>query len=154
MNEEMIFQQINLIRQNTLNEMEDLSEKQADQMPKGFRNTIRWNLGHIYTVQNILLSQFGGKDIETPSRYIELFATGTKPSDWNGEVPTLNDVRHHLEEQTSNLKEALFDHLDDKAAKQFKSFSTIGEILSFTLYHEGIHTGAIKGLKKANGATK
>ncbi|GAB3044147.1 DinB family protein [Virgibacillus ainsalahensis] len=150
MNEEMVFKQISLIRQNTLNEMEDLTEEQADQMPEGFNNTIRWNLGHIYTVQNVLLSQFGGKDIEMPSHYPELFAPGTKPADWQGEVPTLNEVKQLLEEQPAKLKETLAGQLDEKAAKPFQSLSTIGEILDFTTYHEGMHVGAIKGLKKAN----
>lgn len=76
MNEEMIFKQINLVRQNTLNEMENLTEEQADQMPEGFRNTIRWNLGHIYTVQNALISKFGGKNIDTPSRRLNCSLRG------------------------------------------------------------------------------
>lgn len=153
MNEEMIFKQLNVIRQNTLNEMEGLSEKEADQMPKGFNNTIRWNLGHIYTVQNALLAQFGGKNIEIPGHFAELFVPGTKPADWEDNVPSLDDLKHFLEEQPSKLKEALSEQLDEDAAKPFKSFTTVGEILNFTLYHEGMHLGAIKGLKKANSVT-
>lgn len=147
MNEEMIFQQINLVRQNTLNEMIDLSVEQADQMPEGFNNTIRWNLGHIYTVQNALVSKFGGINIETPARYLELFAPGTKPADWQGEVPTLDELKQTLEEQPEKLKEALSGKLDEKAVEPFKSLSTIGEILNFTMYHEGLHMGTIKGLR-------
>ncbi|MBU8878200.1 DinB family protein [Bacillus sp. FJAT-29790] len=149
MNEEMIFQQIDLIREKTLNEMEDLLEEQADLMPRGFRNTIRWNLGHIYTFQNILLSKFGGKHFETPTRYLELFAPGTKPDDWEGEIPTLDELKQLLEEQPAKIKEALAGHLDEKAAEPFKSLSTIGELLNFSMYHEGLHVGIIKGLKKA-----
>jgi uncharacterized damage-inducible protein DinB len=148
MNEEMIFKQINLVRQNTLNEMENLTEEQADQMPEGFRNTIRWNLGHIYTVQNALISKFGGKNIDTPSRCLELFAPGTKPADWQGEVPTLDELKQLLKEQPVKLKEALAGQLDEKSAEPFKSLSTIGELLNFTMYHEGMHLGTIKGLKK------
>ncbi|WP_085994121.1 DinB family protein [Oceanobacillus senegalensis] len=154
MNEEMIFKQVELVRKNTLNEMENLSEEQADLMPEGFNNNIRWNLAHIYTVQNILLAKFGGKDIETPSRYLELFAPGTRPADWQGEVPTLNEVKQILEEQPAKLKEALAGQLDEKAAEPFKSLSTVGEILTFTIYHEGMHVGTIKGLKKANSVAK
>lgn len=155
MNEEMIFKLIDLIRQNTLKEMESLSKEQADQMPAGFNNTIRWNLGHIYTVQNALLSQFGGKDIEMPSRYPELFAPGTKPADWQeGEVLTLNDVKQSLEEQPEKLKEALAGQLDEKLAKPFNSLATVGELLNFTTYHEGMHVGVIKGLKKANSVAE
>ncbi|QQK79085.1 DinB family protein [Salicibibacter cibi] len=151
MNEEQIFQQINMVRQSTLNELDSLSEQQADQMPEGFSNTIRWNLGHTYTVQNVLLSNYGGKNIETPSRYLELFAPGTKPADWKGEIPTLDEIKQHLEEQPKKLKETLSGQLDDEAPKPFMSLSTVGEILNFTLYHEGMHAGMIKGIKKAIG---
>ncbi|MDQ0300438.1 putative damage-inducible protein DinB [Salibacterium salarium] len=154
MNEEMIFQQVNLIRQNTLKEIEHLSEEQADQRPEIFPNTIRWNLGHIYTVQNVMLSHFGGKNIDTPSRYLELFVPGTRPDEWQGEVPSLDELKQHLEEQPTKLKEALIGEMDEKAAKPFQSLSTVGEILNFTTYHEGLHVGTIKALKKANSLGK
>ncbi|MEI3607291.1 DinB family protein [Pseudogracilibacillus sp. SE30717A] len=148
MNEEMIFQQINLVRKITLNEMKYLSEDQVDQMPKGFRNTIRWNLGHIYTFQNLLFSKFGGKNIQTSSRYLELFSPGTKPADWDGKIPALSELKQHLEEQPEKMKESLSGQLDDKIAKKFLSQSTIGGLLIFSIYHEGMHLGAIKDLKK------
>ncbi|SFK32852.1 DinB superfamily protein [Halobacillus dabanensis] len=147
MNEEQIFQQINLVRKATLKQMDNLTEGQADKQPDGFKNTIRWNLGHIYVVQNSLIAKFGGKPVETPSRYLELFAPGTKPADWQGDVPSLSELKKELEEQPLRLKEALSGQLDDEAAEAFLSLPTVGEILTFTLYHEGVHTGMIKALK-------
>src|SRR5699024_3268597 len=99
MNEEQIFKQVDMVRKSTLKEMEGLSEKQADQIPEGFRNNIRWNLAHIYVTQNILLSDYGGKDIETASRDLELFAPGTKPADWEKEAPSLEEIKQQLENQ-------------------------------------------------------
>lgn len=150
MNEEQIFKQINIVRQGTLGELEGLSEEQADQTPEGFHNNVRWNLGHIYTVQNALLTKFGGKKIDMPSRYLELFAPGTKPADWEGDVPKLAELKEKLEAQPKKLKEALTGQLDDKAAEEFNTLSTVGEILNFTIYHEGLHVGTIKGLKNAS----
>lgn len=147
MNEEQIFQQINLIRKATLKEMDHLTEEQADKQPEGFKNTIRWNLGHIYVVQNSLIAKFGGKPVETPSSYLKLFSPGTKPADWQGDVPSLSELKKELEEQPLKLKEALAGQLDDEAAEAFLSLPTVGEILNFTLYHEGVHTGMIKALK-------
>jgi uncharacterized damage-inducible protein DinB len=147
MNEEQIFQQINLVRKGTLKELDSVTEEQADKQPEGFKNTIRWNLGHIYVVQNSLIAKFGGKPVETPSRYLELFAPGTQPADWQGDVPSLAELKQELEEQPVRLKETLTGQLDDEAAKAFISLSTVGEILNFTLYHEGVHTGTIKALK-------
>ena len=154
MNEELIFQQMNFIRQITLYEMKHLLEDQADQMPQGFSNTIRWNLGHIYTFQNMLLSQYGGKNIELPDGYTELFAPKTKPVDWPSEVPTLAELKQLLEQQPAIIQEALAGHLNETALKPFKSISTIGELLIFSMYHEGMHIGTIKALKKATVVLK
>lgn len=148
MNEEKIFQQVDFIRQRTLDEMEGLTEEQADKVKEGFNNTIRWNLGHIYTAQNVLISKFGGKNIEMPPRYLELFGPGSIPADWEGDIPTLSELKQRLEEQPKKLKEALTGQLDDKAKEPFQFLTTVGEILNFSLYHEGLHTGIIKSLKK------
>lgn len=147
MNEEQIFQQINLVRNGTLKEIDGVTEEQADHQPEGFSNTIRWNLGHIIVVQNSLIARFGGKSVETPSRYLELFAPGTKPADWQGDVPSLAELKQALEEQPAKLKETLQGQLEDEAAKEFMTLKTVGEILNFTMYHEGVHTGTIKALK-------
>lgn len=148
MNEEKIFQQVDFIRQRTLDEMEGLTEEQADKVKEGFNNTIRWNLGHIYTAQNVLISKFGGKNIEMPPRYLELFGPGSIPADWEGDIPTLSELKQRLEEQPKKLKEALTGQLHDKAKEPFQFLTTVGEILNFSLYHEGLHTGIIKSLKK------
>jgi len=154
MNEEQIFKQVEMVRQSTLKEMEGISEEQADQIPDGFRNNIRWNLAHIYVTQNILLSDFGGKDIETSSRNLELFAPGTKPADWEKEAPTLEEIKNQLEDQPAKLKEALSGQMDDEAKEAFMSLPTIGEILNFTLYHEGAHVGIIKAIKKIQSGSE
>ncbi|MYL51668.1 DinB family protein [Halobacillus litoralis] len=148
MNEEQLFKQISLVRQATLKFLESVTEEEADEQPEGFKNTIRWNLGHIYVVQNSLLAKFGGKPVETPPRYIELFAPGTKPSNWKGEIPSLDELKQELKEQPEKLKEVLAGQLDDEAAQAFLSLPTVGEILNFTVYHEGVHTGTMKALKE------
>src|SRR5699024_12815823 len=79
---------------------------------------------------------------------------GTKPADWEDDVPKLAELKEQLEKQPEKLKETLTGQLDDKAAEAFNTLSTVGEILNFTLYHEGLHAGTIKGLKHAANATK
>lgn len=154
MNEEQIFKQVDMVRQSTLKEMEGISEEQADQIPDGFRNNIRWNLAHIYVTQNMLLSNYGGKNIETPTRDLEMFAPGTKPADWEGEAPSLEEIKQQLEDQPVKLKETLSGQMDDEAEEAFMSLPTVGEILNFTLYHEGAHVGIIKAIKKIQSSTE
>ena len=47
---EAIFNQLDFARGGTLKSVENVTEQEADIIPEGFANSIRWNLGHIYTV--------------------------------------------------------------------------------------------------------
>lgn len=112
MNEDIIWQEIGFVRQAVLSEVENVSEEAADRMPEGFRNTIRWNLGHMYVAQESLVTGLAGKTPQMPERYEELFAPGTKPADWQGNIPDLTDIRKNLKEQSARLKEQFGGRLE------------------------------------------
>lgn len=155
MNEETLWQEVEFVRQAVLSEVKDVTEETADKMPEGFRNTIRWNLGHIYVVQESLVVGLAGGSPECSDSYKDLFAPGTKPADWQGEVPSLSELKATLEQQPLRLKERFAGRLEEKAAKPFTPgnlvLDTIEGLVNFTLYHEGLHTGNIKGLKRSIG---
>lgn len=49
--DQIIFKQLKFVRSVTVRAVEGLSEGILDSIPEGFNNNIRWNLGHIYLVQ-------------------------------------------------------------------------------------------------------
>ncbi|WP_070120342.1 DinB family protein [Bacillus marinisedimentorum] len=155
MTEKEILKQVRFVRDLTLNAVEKLDEQTIDEKPPGFRNTIRWNIGHIITSQELLLGKFTGiSAMSLPDSYIELFSPGTKPADWKQEAPSLDELNRMLKEQPQRIEDALSGKLDDPVAKPFKigaqgELSRIGEILNFTIYHEGLHQGHISALQRA-----
>ncbi|QQE75863.1 DinB family protein [Brevibacillus composti] len=147
-----VWQQYELIRGLTLSGMQEISEAQADIVPEGFSNNLRWNLGHILLSQDALL--YGPTGIKVPSSYGALFSPGTKPADWQGEVPSLETLSQQLQEQTARIKNDFADRLQEKLPTPFSlrgkaQIDTFGEMLLFTLYHEGMHSGIMSQLKKA-----
>jgi len=124
------------------------SETFFDQMPKGFNNTIRWNVGHILTVADAL---FGLKML--PADYRQLFWNGTKPADWTGEVPSPETLVSELQKQTAQIKETFTDRLEEKLAKPIDlngyQIETIGSVFSFNNMHEAVHLGYMNALKRA-----
>jgi hypothetical protein len=48
---EVLFNQLESYRSYILGVLENVSGEEADEIPKGFNNKIRWNLGHIYLDQ-------------------------------------------------------------------------------------------------------
>ncbi len=149
----IILKQLDFIRQLTIKAVVGLSENTIDHMPEGFNNNIRWNLGHIYTVQEKFAFHFAGEPLQLPENFDRLFAKGTKPADWKEELPSLEELLALLAEQPKRIQHVLHDRLDERVAKPFTTGSglllnTIGEFLNFTLYHEGMHFNTITLLKR------
>lgn len=151
--DEVVFKQLEFVRSLTMKAIEGLSEQELDIIPKGFNNHIRWNLGHIYFVQEKLAFQISGGVVQMPDHFPKLFGGGTKPADWQEESPTLEQLFGMLDKQPSRIREAFQTRLDEPILKPFTTGSgitmnTIGECLNFTLYHEGLHYQAITTLKR------
>jgi hypothetical protein len=148
MSKEDLFLQLDLTRERTLQQLEATTEETADQMPPGYRNTLRWNLGHILTVQETLCLKLAGDSFDLPETYPAFFANGTKPADWQAEPPSLDTLKLQLTEQSLRIKQKLADRLGEKLAQPFRGIETVGGIIVFSLYHEGLHTGYMMAMRK------
>lgn len=148
MEEQLLFDQMKLIRKMTLHEFKHVTEEQADVIPEGFRNNIRWNLGHIYVVQHALLHHYGGIELEMDKRFQQYFSPNTSPDDWEGTPPSLNEIKEKLEKQVEEIEVALKGKLGDTAKEPFLRQNNVGQIFSFTFYHEGLHVTAVKDYKR------
>jgi hypothetical protein len=91
--------------------------------------------------------------MEMPVSYLELFANGTTPLEWNTSVPTLTELRERLSGQQRRILNVLKDDLQKDLPEPYTTSTglTMGkveELLNFTLYHEGMHYSVIKMYKK------
>jgi uncharacterized damage-inducible protein DinB len=153
MNEELLFNQLSFVRSLTLKSLNSTPESKLDAMPEGAINTIRWHLGHIYTAQALLVTRFAGYQTSLPNTYITCFAPKTKPSDWVEVPPTINEMKDLLERQPQEIEGLLRGKVNEKLIKNFLTgshgeFTTVQELLTFSIYHEGHHLGAINMLKR------
>lgn len=147
-----LFEQLDFVRNVTVSIANEVSESQADEIPEGFNNNIRWNLGHIYLVQEQFAFNFAQEPMQIPEGFRDVFAKGTKPTDWTVQPPQLSELIELLKEQPIRIREKLIHRLDEKVVNPFTlgglTLNTIGEFLTLSLYHEGGHTQTIKMLKK------
>ncbi|TYS64502.1 DinB family protein [Sutcliffiella horikoshii] len=153
--EEMLFKQLQFVRKRTIAALDATTEHLADEMPGNVKNSIRWNLGHIFVSQDTLLYSFIGEEHHAPKNYLELFAMGSSPHQWKEEGPTLQEIRDYLVEQPSRIQEDFAGKLEEPIQQPFKlgdhELITLGELLSFAIWHEGLHQGAINTIKRAAG---
>ncbi|MDT2046257.1 MULTISPECIES: DinB family protein [Bacillaceae] len=150
----LLLHHLETVRSITLNVLSTVTEEEGLLTPNGFSNNIVWNLGHIAYIQEKLIFELAGQKNQLPASYEQLFAAGTRPSQWEEEPPTLTQLQEELTVQTERIKEFIPAHFDMKLAKPFTnkagiSFDHVGSTFLFSFYHEGMHVETIKQIKKA-----
>lgn len=148
-----VVKQLRFVRENTLSQVVGMKEEETLFIPKGFNNNIKWNLGHIYLIQEKFGFQIIGEETKLPNNFMELFSTGTKPVDWRNQVlPTTDELIQLLINQLERIEKNLDGRLEDEIVPYTTStglsLSTVKELISFCLYHEGMHFNAIKSIKR------
>lgn len=140
-----------LVRQMVIRQVDAIPEEFFDIQPTAFNNTIRWNIGHIITSLNGLLSRGGFTlDFNIPDHYRSLFLTGSKPSDWNIAPPSKEELLKHLNEQLQALSEispVVLDNVLEPAVQLgHMNFEKFGDVFSFATIHETMHSNTISCL--------
>lgn len=142
--------QFQFTRNMLLHFLNNVDEKATDVQTEGFNNTIHWHIGHVLVSAEQFMFGYPKMSANLPATYNELFAMGSKPSNWNGEVPSVEQLIQDLEEQSSRIQ-ALSD---DFFAKQlpfkfpFGNIETYSDLYTFMTYHEADHLGQMKVMKK------
>ncbi|WP_335871632.1 DinB family protein [Bacillus sp. 2205SS5-2] len=150
MSDNKLLKQLEVIRAISTKSIESISEEVADEMPEGYKNTIRWHLGHIVAVTDAFLFNFAEIPMYLSEEQFEMFKSGSKPADWHTEPPTLDEISEMFNGQIDHIKKHLENRsMDEKTPKTFNLYGnpqeTLGEVLNFCLYHEGFHLGYING---------
>ncbi|MBT2643223.1 DinB family protein [Bacillus sp. ISL-41] len=145
---ELLFKQFELTRGSFLKTIEGITAEQASVQPEGFNNNIHWHIGHVLTVTEQFMMGFPKKSSHLPASYIELFGNGTRPSEWTGDVPSVDVLRDQLKAQLGRIKEVPVSMLDEKLKKPFLGLETFGELTNMALFHEAYHLGQIHAMRK------
>jgi len=148
-----LFNQLAFVRKLTLKEAEGIDEETSLVVPAGFSNNIKWNLGHIYLVQERFAFYFTGDEWVMPDAFNGWFGRGTKPEDWTGKLPETDELRALLEQQTERIIQQTAHRLPHPLDEPFTTstgltLSSVEEMLTYSLHHEGLHSETIKSIKR------
>lgn len=148
-----ILNQLEFVRNNTINAVEGMTEELANKIPDGFRNNIRWHLGHIYFNLEGFAFYPNNLPMELPNDFNRFFASGTSPLNWNSTTTNTQEIILLLKEQPNRIRRELEHRLREKVEKPFThpsgkiKLESVAEFLCFNLYHEGMHLNSIKNIK-------
>lgn len=145
---QLVFKQFEMTREYFIKNVESISMELNDVQPDGFNNTIHWHTGHVLTITEQTMFGFPNVTTHLPTNYIKLFGNGTKPTDWTGNIPTMDQLVVQLKDQLTRLKQIPPEQLDQDLDTPFLGCKTVGELAGLTLMHEATHMGQIQAMKR------
>jgi uncharacterized damage-inducible protein DinB len=149
-----ILKQFDMTRDLLMNSIQTVTETDAEYMPNGFNNTIKWHVGHILFATNRAFAVYQSASY-LPEHYAALFKPGTSPRDWSNDIPAMKELYEQAERQQAKVREVFADCMDRKLTNPLRiaiygghEFLTVGEMLNFFIFHEAMHIGYINSFKR------
>ena len=138
-------------RELVLKELEGLTLEQIHTIPTGFKNNIAWNVAHLVVTQQLLHYKLSGLNCLCPDNLIEAHKKGTAPSKTFTEEE-FDEVKELLIGLPDTLQEdfeaSIFENYTEYPTSTGFVLSSIENAIAFNNFHEGIHYGIIRAIKK------
>lgn len=131
--------------------IDGLSIEQLNKIPEGSKNNIAWNIAHLVVTQQVLCYKLSGLACLIPDEMIGLYRKGTAP---------VNEVTKEEFDEIKELfislalkfeedyKKGVFQNYTEYTTSVNVTLTDIKSAATFNLFHEGIHLGALLGLRK------
>ncbi|MGB0456451.1 MAG: DinB family protein [Flavobacteriaceae bacterium] len=130
--------------------LEQFSLEQLNTVPKGYRNSIYWNIMHVVVTQQLLVYGLSGLPMLIDSQLIEAFRKGTKTEEdaSQKDVDLLKGLLTSTIEQTQkDYAAGIFTNYTTYTVSTKSTLTNVEEALEFNNFHEGIHLGYILAMK-------
>ncbi|MFY9243006.1 MAG: DinB family protein [Polaribacter sp.] len=134
-----------------LKELEGLTLEDVHKIPAGFKNNIAWNVAHLVVTQQLLHYKLSGLDCLCPDELIEAYRKGTAPTT-NLTKEEFEEVKDLLIGLPDTLEEdfeaGIFQNYTEYPTSTGFTLTSIENAIPFNNFHEGIHYGIIRAIKK------
>jgi len=138
-------------RKLTLKFIKDFDHEQLNLIPKGFKNNMIWNLGHLIVTQQLLWYSLSGKEMLINSEMVNKYRKGSQPSTLveANEIQEIIELLSSLPEKSiADYKKGLFQTYQAYTTSFDVTLRSIEDAIKFNNFHEGLHVGTIMALRK------
>ncbi|SHM54259.1 DinB family protein [Mucilaginibacter sp. OK098] len=138
-------------RASLLEQLNDLSIDQLNQIPQGVVNNISWNMGHLIVVQQGICYQKAGLPLLIHDDFWLQFKPGSRPERIIGEVEIVNIKQlliTTLDQLESDYENKIFGNYTGWSTRLGTTIVNIDDGLEFLSFHEKLHSGTITALKR------
>ncbi|WP_139957072.1 DinB family protein [Flavicella sediminum] len=145
------FTYLNKGRALMLKLIDGLTIEQLNNIPKGFKNNIAWNIGHLVVTQQLLCYKLSGLPCAISEEMINAYRKGAAPEKviTAEEFDEIKALFVSLPVQFEKDYEAgIFKDYNEYTTSVDVTLSDIVSATGFNTFHEGIHLGVILALRK------
>lgn len=140
---------LRIYRDYLLRALADVTDEQANGVPDGFRNNIRWNLGHMYVDAYLWIYRLTGENDPRIQEWNTWFGYGTTPENFTDATPGYEELKRLLMEQLADFQTRYASRLTDVyPPTKFEEYTTIQDVFLRIAFHDGIHFQTILHLKR------
>ena len=116
-----------------------------------FDNNIWWNIAHVVVTQQALVYGLSGLQMRVPKELVDKFKKGTVP-DGSATDEEMEAIENFListaEWGEEDYDNGLFNDYKEYTTSLNVTLKTVEDAITFNLFHEGLHLGAILALQK------
>lgn len=137
-------------RSYLLEPLRHLSTEQWNIIPHGFSNNIAWNLGHMVAVQQGICYIKSDLPTMVGDTFMQAYKPGSRPAHFTGpeEIEQIKSFFFStLDQLETDLRMQRFQLYNKWNSRYDIEVSNIQEALAILIYHEGLHSGVIAGIK-------
>ncbi|PAP77724.1 DinB family protein [Rubrivirga marina] len=148
------FDTLRQTRQSLVAIVDALPDAARTTIPDGFNNHVLWNAGHLAATEQGLIYGLSGLPVDLPDGFVSSFRKGTSPRDWDRDWTwaEVRDLLLSLPDRTeADYRAGRFETYREYRTTPGVVLTSVDDAVLFNLYHEGIHLGAILGLRKLVG---
>ena len=130
----------------------DFSLDQLNEVPKGYRNSIYWNIAHVVVTQQLLVYKLSGIPMLLETDLVDAYKKGTKTERdvTQQEVNHLKTLLFSTVEQTQrDYDSGIFKTYNQYTVSTNSTLTCVKEAIEFNNFHEGIHLGYILAMKNS-----
>lgn len=124
---------------------------QLNAIPEGHNNNLIWNIAHIVVVQQMLVYKLSGLPMNISDTLVEKYKKGTKPEQdaTQAEVDEIYNLLMETIDQTEiDMNNNSFVNYQEYPTSTGFVLKNAKDAMFFNSFHEGIHIGAILGIRK------
>ncbi|MDB2492990.1 DinB family protein [Flavobacteriaceae bacterium] len=130
--------------------LEKFSLDQLNTVPKGYRNSIFWNVAHTVVTQQLLVYGLSNRPLLVDSDLVKTYKKDTKSvhKATEEELALVKTLLFSTIEQTkTDYDNGMFINYTPYTTSLNVTLSTVDEAIRFNTFHEGIHLGYILAMK-------